>query len=343
MQVLVTGGTGFLGRHVVRTLVARGHAVRVLVRSDGAALARDGATPVKGDVLDRATLGPAVEGAEAVIHLAGVVAHQGSATRLFDVHVTGTRNLLEACAGRPGLQRFVHVSSSGTVAVSESPVVHKDDAPWATHAVRRWPYYLSKLYGEKVARERTDVPVVVVSPSLLLGPDDEGLSSSRVLVRFLRREVAAVPPGGLSFVDVRDAAEAVVAAVARGRVGERYLLGGANMTLEAFFVLLGKISGVPAPALRVGADLTSRVSDVLGALEGIADDGSDEGPAYAMANHFWYVDSTRAQKELGFAPRPADATLRDAVAWLRGRETLPRGGGLLGAVVGGLRRAVGPR
>ncbi|MCW8141789.1 MAG: NAD-dependent epimerase/dehydratase family protein [Planctomycetota bacterium] len=343
MECLVTGATGFLGRHLVRTLVKRGHRVRALCRSDAPALEREGAQVLRGDVLEPDTLPPAVDCADVVFHLAGQVQHRGSPTALYDLHVGGTRAVLDAAA-RAKARRVVHVSTSGTIAVSTRPErIAREDAPYATEVVRRWPYYLSKIFAEKVALEPRDVPVVVVSPSLLLGPEDEGLSSSGALLRFLRKEVPAVPPGGLSFVDVRDAAEATANAAERGRPGERYLLGGANMTLEAFFVLLAKVSGVPAPSLRSGAAVNDAAARVLEALEDVTGVETDESVAYAMAGHFWYLDAGKAQAELGFTPRAAEATLRDAVAWLRSRGPLPRAGGLLGSVVGGVRRTIGTR
>lgn len=343
MECLVTGATGFLGRHLVRALVKRGHGVRALCRRDAAGLERDGARVVRGDVLEPGTLPPALDGAEVVFHLAGQVQHKGAPTGVYDLHVGGTRNVLDA-AERAGVGRVVHVSTSGTIAVStRADRVAREDAPYAVETVRRWPYYLSKIYAEKVALEPRKVSVVVVSPSLLLGPDDEGLSSSGVLLRFLRKEVPASPPGGLNFVDVRDAAEATIAAATQGRPGERYLIGGPNMTVEAFFVLLAKVSGVPAPTLRSPAVMNDAAARVLEALEDVTGVETDESVAYAMAGHFWYLDASKAQAELGFAPRSPEATLRDAVAWLRARGPLPRTGGLLGSVVGGVRRVIGTR
>jgi dihydroflavonol-4-reductase len=343
MDVLITGATGFLGRHLVRALVEQGHTVRALVRSDAPGLEKDGARPIHGDVLEPGTLAPACAGAEVVFHLAGQVQHRGSPTALYDLHVDGTRNVL-AAAEAAKVARVVHVSTSGTIALStRGDRVAREDAPYAIEAARRWPYYLSKIYAEKVALEPRGVPVVVVSPSLLLGPEDDGLSSSQALIRFLRREVPAMPPGGLNFIDVRDAALAVAAAATKGRPGERYLVGGPNMTIEAFFVLLEKVSGVPAPTLKAGATVNDLTSRALEALEDVTGADTDESVAYAMAGHFWYLDATKAQQELGVTARSPEATIRDAVAWLRSRGTLPRVGGLLGSVVGNVRRAIGTR
>lgn len=343
MDCLVTGATGFLGRQLVRTLIEQGHAVRALVRSEAPGLEEDGARPLHGDVLEPATLGPACAGAEVVFHLAGQVQHRGTPTSLYQLHVEGTRNVL-AAAEAAGVRRVVHVSTSGTVALStRGDRIAREDAGWAVEAARRWPYYLSKIFAEKVALAPRAVEVVVVSPSLLLGPQDDGLSSSAALVRFLKREVPAVPPGGLNFVDVRDAAAAVAAAATKGRAGERYLVGGPNMTIEAFFVLLEKVSGVPAPTLKAPAAVNDLTARALEALEDVTGADTDESVAYSMAGHFWYLDASKAQAELGFTPRSPEATLRDAVAWLRQRGPLPKTGGLLGSVVGGVRRAIGAR
>lgn len=344
MRCLVTGATGFLGRHLVRALTGAGHEVRALVRYDAPQLERDGAALARGDVLQPDTLGPAMAGVDVVFHLAGKVAHRGDASALFATHVDGTRHVVRA-AREAGVGRLVHASSSGTIAVTRTGQAIPDErAPYATEEVRRWPYYLAKIYSEKVALEahaRGGLPVVVLNPSLMLGPEDESMGSSTVLLRFLGREIPAVPPGGINFVDVRDVAAAAVSVAERGQPGERYLLGGPNMTLEAFFVLLSRVSGVPAPTVRAPARANDAAARVLDALEDLGGLESDEGAAYAMAGRFWYLDARKAQAELGFAPRPPEATLRDAVAWLRSRGPLPRAGGLLGAAVHGLHRVLG--
>jgi dihydroflavonol-4-reductase len=343
MHVLVSGGTGFLGRHFVRALLSEGHSVRALVRSESYSLEREGAELVVGDILDPAAAVEACRGVEAVAHLAGSVAHGGPPTEVFEVNVEGTRNLLRAAA-EAKVGRFLHLSSSGTRAVSREPEVHDEEAPYAIQTVRRWPYYQSKIFAEKLAFEAhaRGLPVVVLSPSLLLGPEDDRLGSSEVIRQFLDRELAALPPGGMNFVDVRDCAATAVVALERGRAGERYLLGGANMTLEAFFVALSKVSGVPAPSLRASQRANSVASKLLGGLEAVGGLEGDEAVAYAMAGHYWYLDASKAREELGFNPRRAEATLRDAVAWIRSRGPRERSEkATFGALVRGVQRVFG--
>ncbi|MGE0709892.1 MAG: NAD-dependent epimerase/dehydratase family protein [Planctomycetota bacterium] len=345
MEVLVTGASGFLGRHLVRALREAGHQPRALVRSESYSLERSGAKLVQGDVLDPASLQRACEGVDAVAHLAGKVEHgRGEPTELYQVHIEGTRNVLRAAAAAK-VSRVLHLSSSGTIAVSTEPKVHDEQAPYALEAARGWPYYLSKIYAERLALEvhaRGEVPVVVLNPSLLLGPEDERLTGSQVLLRFLQRELAALPPGGVNFLDVRDCATACVAALERGRPGERYLLGGPNMTFEAFFVMLSKVSGVRAPGLTASRRAGGVAARLLGGLEAVGGLEGDESTSYELANHFWYLDASKARRELGFAPRNPEATLRDAVSWLRGRGPLPEPGeATFGALVRGVQRALG--
>jgi dihydroflavonol-4-reductase len=341
---VVSGATGFLGRHLVRALIGAGHQVRAVVRRESLSLEWEGAQLVRGDVLDPETLEAACEGADVVYHLAGRVQHKGEPTALYQLHVEGTRNMLAAAAGA-GAQRFVHLSSSGTIAVGTQPqLVHDETAPYAIETARRWPYYLSKIFAEKLALEahaRGQVPVVVLNPSLLLGPEDETLASSQVILRFLRQEVPMVPPGGINMADVRDVADAAVKAATQGRDGERYLLGGPNMTLEAFFVLLAKVTGKPAPTLRASSGLNRVAGQVIGALEDVGGLEGDESVAYEMAGHYWYLDARKAQSELDFQARPPEQTLRDAVAWIRSQGPIPTEEGTMGSLVRGFKRLLG--
>jgi dihydroflavonol-4-reductase len=194
-----------------------------------------------------------------------------------------------------------------------------------------WPYYRSKLYAERAALDRNapGFEVIAVNPSLLLGPGDVNGSSTGDVAQFLEQKVPVVPAGGLSFVDARDAAAGMILAMEKGRPGERYLLSAANMSIEAFFGRLERISGVPAPRLRMprsiglaraGAHLLERVQKHL-PMDLPLDPISAE-----MGQHFWYVDATKARRELGWEPRDPLVTLSETVDDLRARGVVwPRG------------------
>lgn len=358
-MILITGGTGFLGRQVVELLLAAKTPVRVLARRRDAFLQAKGAEIVLGDVTERETLPQAFAGVKTVIHMAGRVERtQGAADELYSVHVDGTRNVLREAA-RAKVARFVHVSTSGARAVSEKPdPIRSEESGFATEVVRSFPYYLSKIYGEKIALEgfepgvrletgeRVKVPVIVLEPSLLLGPGEGALASATDVVRFLRREVPAVPPGGVNFVDVRDAAHAVIASLEKGRPGEVYLIGGQNMSVEAFFVLLEKVSGVKAPTIALSPGVQDFASRAIAGFESLFPKGPRSGDfatALAMGGKFWYLDAAKARAELGFVARPAEQTLRDTVEWLRASGPLPAQEGVLGRALRGVNQIIGTR
>ncbi len=320
-MIVVTGATGFLGRHVLDALLAGGHPVRALVRQPSPVLATLPVEQVLGDVEDPETLGPAFAGARALVHLAGMVSRSAArAPRMMRVHVDGTRHVL-AAARAARVPRMILASSSGTTAVSTSAdVIATEASPHALELVKGWPYYLSKIYQERLALAEQGLEVVALLPSLLLGPGDTRGSSTEDVLRFLERRIPVVPDGGVNFVDVRDAAAAFVAAIERGRAGERYFLGGPNWTVAKLFGRLERLAKVPGPRFRLparwarlGAEVAERVAEWRGG-EPWVDKISVE-----MAQHFWYLDASKARRELGFEPRDPQETLLDTVRDLRAR------------------------
>ncbi|GEJ57851.1 NAD-dependent epimerase/dehydratase family protein [Anaeromyxobacter diazotrophicus] len=320
MNLLVTGGTGFLGSALLPLLSEGGHRLRVLARGDAAQAEALGAEVVRAPLQDRAAVRRALAGVEAVFHLAGQVAFDArDPSALYQLHVECTRTLLED-AHAAGVSRFVLASSSGTIGISREEKVHTESDGPPIQVAARWPYYLSKIYQEKTAlrfHRDTGLPVVVLNPSLLLGPGDARLSSTDVVFKFLERRVPARPSGGLSFVDVRDAAAAFAAALTRGRPGERYLLGGANLTFADFFARLSRLSGVAPPALRLPSKVNVAGAHLLGRWHGWRGSESPISPEEVeMGEHFFYVDSRKAEQELGFTARDPQETLHATVAWL---------------------------
>ena len=324
MKLLVTGATGFLGSTLVPMLREAGHEVRLLVRS-GAAVP-DPET-VKGDVRDPDSVARALAGVEGVYHLAGLVSRDpADARKMYELHVDGTRNLL-TCAARAGLKRIVLASSSGTIGVSRVRRVATEEDDYPIETVGRWPYYLSKIYEEKIAIEfaRRGLPIVILNPSLLLGPGDARMSSTQDVFRFLMGRIPVLPRGGISFVDVRDAARAFLAALTRGNVGERHLLGAANWEFSEFFARLGRIAHRPPPLLRMPSPLKVAAAHFI---ESWARDQGREPDLPAsdveMGECWFFIDSSKSERLLGFEPRDPVETLTDTVRYVR-RHFLAKG------------------
>ena len=321
--ILVTGGTGFLGEQVVHSLRSSGrYRPKVLARSATAIFdADDDVEWTPGDVLCEQDLERALKGCVGVIHLAGLVSRDPSdGSHMMRIHIEGTRALLRAMK-KQNIGRIVVASTSGTVAVSKSAEVLDERAGYATSLVAGWPYYASKMYQEKLALDwgdKSGAEVVVVNPSLLLGPGDRRLSSTGDIHRFLRGQVPFVPRGGLNFVDVRDAAAATVAAFSCGRPGERYLLGGPNWTFQEFFGRVARIADVSQPRVRLPSNVTRWgafcVQEVFRAF---GKPPPVDVVSAEMGEHYWYVDSSKARRELGFTPRDPGLTLGDTVRYLR--------------------------
>ncbi len=326
MRVALTGASGFLGSHLFPLLTGAGHQVRILARSAAAASAPPGVEVCRGDVLEAESCRRLTDGCEALIHLAGLVSRDpADGPLMYRLHVEGTRTLLRPAAQAQN-QRVVPASTSGTIAVSrtERVATEADDYPFVT--VGRWPYYLSKIYQERVALELSGelgVPLVILNPSLLLGPGDARFSSVGDVWKFMQRDIPAMPGGGLSFVDVRDVAEVFRLALERGRDGERYLMGAANMPVREFLERLSRLTDIPPPRLQLPSEL-----NILGAagLERLAKwRGAEPGidrPTVEMGEHFFYLDSAKARDELGFVPRDPQETLRDTVRDLQARQRI---------------------
>jgi dihydroflavonol-4-reductase len=321
-KILITGGTGFLGTHIVKQMVDAGQKnLRVMASSVPQWMTDAGVEPAVGSVTNRDDVVAAVQNASAIFHLAGKVSRDNEdAAAMNRVHVEGTRILCEA-AKEAGVQTMILASSSGTIAVSEDEQVVDETFPQPVEVFSRWAYYASKYYQERAAIENFDGEgrkLVILNPSLLLGPDDERLSSTKPVLDFLGRKIPYTPSGGLNFVDARDAASAFIAALEKGGHQEKYLLGAANMTFPQFFGRLERLSGVSAPMLKVPKKLAMAGSTMI---ESVFKNWGKSSPVAAkeveQAEYFWYFDSSKAEEELGFAPRDPQETLQDTISYLR--------------------------
>jgi dihydroflavonol-4-reductase len=271
------------------------------------------------DILDEEAVRKSARGCKSAYLCTGMVSRDpDDAGLLHRLHVDGTKSAL-AGLKKAGVERVVYASTSGVIAVGTDPDQIIDEAaPPPMEHIAGWPYYRSKYFGEQEALSFNEpgFEVVIVNPSLLLGPGDVRESSTEDVRRFLEKAVLATPAGGVALVDVRDAAAGMILAMQRGRAGERYLLNGANMTLGAFFARLSRISGVKAPMFSMPKN-KALAQSVFGMYEkGIKALGGVppvDKVSVELSQYYWYCSSEKAERELGFSPRDPGETLSDTV------------------------------
>jgi len=322
MITLVTGASGFLGSHVARQVAARGERVRVLLRPASQTRAIEGLAVERmaGDLRDAASLVRALEGVSRVYHVAADYRLWArDPQEIYESNVTGTRNLLEA-ARRARVERFIYTSTVATVAVPRTGSL-PNEATSAGLDEMIGHYKRSKFLAEQEAQRAAadGMPVVIVNPTTPVGPGDwKPTPTGRILLDFLNGHMPGYVDTGLNVVAVEDAAAGHLLAAERGQVGQRYILGGRNMTLKEILDVLSDISGRPAPRLRLPhavalfagyADtlisrLLSRVPQIP--LEGVR-----------MARHKMFVDCSKAARELGFTAGPVEGALERAVRWYK--------------------------
>lgn len=319
---LVTGGTGFVGAHVVRALLARGRLVRCLVRPSSRRSNLEG-LPVEivvGDLLDQSALTPAMAGARHVYHCAADYRLFARDPReIYAANVQGTENVLKA-ASEAGVQKIVYTSSVSAVGLT-------DDGTPATERTPVVPgnlighYKKSKYQAERLVQDWAGkgMPVVTVNPSTPVGElDIKPTPTGQMVVDFLNRRMPAYVDTGMNLVDVRNVAEGHLLAAEKGIAGERYILGYRNMTLKEIFDMLAGLTGIPSPRLRLPhwIPLTVSAADTLLArLTGRSPRVPIEG--VRMSRHRMFFDASRAVRELGLPQTPIEEALARAVAWFR--------------------------
>lgn len=331
MRVTITGASGHLGANLARTLLAAGHRITVLQRSGGPALAGLELTEVRGDVRDADAVARSVAGAEAVFHLAGRVALDGGRDGTARaVNAGGTANVARACL-RAGVARLVHFSSVRALEPEpwDRPL---DEARPLVDEAGALAYDASKAAAERAVGEavRDGLDAVVVSPTAVVGPHDHRPSPlGSVLLAVARRRLPALVDAGFDWVDVRDVAAGAVAALERGRRGERYLLSGRWAPFRELARAVADAAGVPAPSLASPLWLARLAAPLAGALASLTPAaGHLTVDAIEMLRRSHRdVRHDKATRELGYSPRPLAETAADTVAWFREAGLLepPRG------------------
>ncbi len=322
MKAFVTGATGFIGASLVRELIRDGHEVRVLVRP-GANRKNILGLPLEvweGDLLAPGRLAAGIAGCDLVFHTA---ADYRLWTRdpaaMYRVNVEGTRSILEG-ALLAGVQKVVYTSSVGTLGNPGDGTPGDESAP-VTFTEMVGDYKKSKFLAERVAEEfiPRGLPLVIVNPSTPVGAlDIKPTPTGKIIVDILNRAMPAYLDTGLNLIDVEDCARGHLLAAEKGRIGEKYILGNRNLTLREIFGLLEKISGIPAPKVRLPYTpilLAAYVNEALSRLTGREPLIPLNG--VLMARKFMYFDSSKAIRELGLPQTPVEEALTKAVTWFR--------------------------
>lgn len=313
-RVAVTGATGFLGHHLAVRLLSAGANVHAVARegSDVHRLVQAGAKIRSAGLDDVGRLARAFEGAEIVFHLASAVDFEDDWERFRRVNVGGTRHVL-AAARLAGVRRVVHASSIVAVGASRRPKILDETAEWDLGRYRA-PYVTTKRQAEREALAANDdrLGVVVVNPASILGPDDYRRSEFGTLCRrFWKGRIPFHFGGGNNFVDVRDVAAGTMLAAGLGRAGERYILGGENRTMDAFFADLAAASGRSIFRLRLPSFLSRGVAAVQDALPRRPSARAYLSRSQArLASLYFFYTSAKALRELGYRPR----SLRESIA-----------------------------
>ena len=329
MRTFVTGGTGFVGGAVVKRLIEAGHEVRALVRpgADTRQLTGLPVEQVSGDLRDSRSLQTGMAGCRWVFHVAALYSYWGCRWNDYlDSNVEGTRRVLEA-ARESGVERVVYTSSVSAVGF------HRDGSPanedtHATLADRIGPYQRSKFLAEMVALDyaRHGTPVVVVNPSSPVGIGDlKPTPTGQIIVDYLKGRMFGYVDTGLNIVDVEDVAAGHLLAAERGRAGERYILGGENLTLKQILDLLAEVSGGPRVQVRIPhwvAQGWSYVDVTLARLNSrhIPTATPDK---VRLSRRCEFFSAEKAVRELGLPQTPARTALSKAVEWYRSHGYAP--------------------
>lgn len=320
MIVAVTGATGHVGINLIPALLEKGYQVRALIHRHSHGLQHLPVEIYKGDVLDRVTLLPFIEGASIVIHLAARISITGGSKGLvMAVNRDGTKNVLETAINQK-IKRFIHFSSIH--AINPHPLNKPVDEKRPLVKDERFSYDRSKAEGERLVLQAAanGLDAFVLSPTGIIGPaDPEPSLIGQAVIDIINHKIPALVPGGYDWVDVRDVVSATVSSIDKGRTGEKYLLSGKYSELKEFSFLISKITGIRTvslvipmwlaytglPFIHLQSTLTGRrplyTRESLAALR----EGSKK------------IKNDKARRELGFSPRPLEETLKDLIEWYK--------------------------
>jgi dihydroflavonol-4-reductase len=319
----VTGATGFIGSHVVRHLLLRGDRVRILARNSSrkSNVESFGCEIAIGDLKDSMSLLRCVQGCSRVYHVAADYRLWARNPQdIYDNNVGGTRNLLSACC-EAGVEKVVYTSTVGTIGMRKDGLPADEDSPVKLDDMIG-NYKRSKFMAEQVAKEfaSSGLPVVIVNPTTPVGAGDiKPTPTGKIIFESIKGRMPAYVETGLNLVGVDDVAQGHLLAETKGRVGERYILGGENLSLEEILDALARICSKHTPRFRMPWTLALVAGYLENFMMGTLLRREPMIPleGVRMARYKMYISSEKAQRELGFNPQPVEKALREAVDYFR--------------------------
>lgn len=322
MKVLVTGANGFLGSWVTKALVNEGHEVYALVRPKSDVSELDGVNCqyVHGDVTDVHSLLESFKGMDSVFHLAGIIAYKKSQRSLMDkVNVQGTANVVNVCRENK-IRRLVYLSSVVAVGGSFSPDKVLNEESTYNVADLNLGYFETKHEAEKIVKKACDkgeVDAVILNPTTIYGAGDAKKGSRKMQVKVAQGKLKFYTSGGVNVVAVEDVVQGILNAWKNGRSGERYILAGENMLIKDLFAMIAAEAGVKPPPHLLPDAVLHTVGAVGDFMESVGLKGSLSRENAYTATMYHYFDSSKAQKELNFRPRPAREAIHNSVQWMK--------------------------
>jgi dihydroflavonol-4-reductase len=330
-KIVVTGGTGFIGSRLVHRLAAQGEDVHALVRasSDLASLEEclDKITLAYGDVTDPSSLFSAIEGADEVYHCAGITYMGDRKNPLLQrINVDGTQNVLDACH-RAKVRRVVHVSSITAVGISGPNRKFDEESRWNFDMIDL-EYARTKHAAEKIvaAEVKKGLDIVIVVPAFVFGAGDINFNAGRIIKDVYKRKMPFYPTGGICVVDVEIVVDCLIAAMKKGRTGERYIVGGDNVSFKELAQTIMQVTGVHQRSFPLPIWGAHLISFVLGfsrfSKERHRISKLFNMTMFTVASKFLYFDSSKAQRELGMRYEPFEKSIRRTFEWYRERGML---------------------
>lgn len=327
MAVLVTGATGFVGSWLVRRLLEQGEEVHVLHRPSSSLEELQNLSFVSrlGDVTDPESVKTACQDVDTVYHLAGVIGYSRAARSLMDrVNVGGTSNVVDAILSAKKKPRLIYMSSVVAIGASFTPHPLNEDSPYQI-AKLNLGYFETKRQAEALVVEgcrEKDLQAVILNPSTIYGAGDAKKGSRKTQLKVARGQLPFYTSGGVSIVSVHEVVDVLLKARSKGKIGERYILAGENITIRDLFNRIARFADVKAPSVY----LPNIVVHGLGKVGDLLEKRGKKGPlnsenAWTAVLYHWF-DHSKAAADFGFEPKPADFAIKESVQWMKDQGLL---------------------